>query len=78
MGSAGLTRSTPGASISWDLPMKPRLSQRLQFSLVYLLVGAIVLSLLQSWLLAQPTVELTMSDFQIGRASCRERVYVLV
>src|SRR5262245_2786267 len=43
--------------------MKPRLSQRLQFSLVYLLVGAIVLSLLQSWLLAQPTVELSMSDF---------------
>jgi cell division protease FtsH len=43
--------------------MKPRLSQRLQFSLVYLLVGAIVLSLLQSWLLAQPTVELTMSEF---------------
>jgi cell division protease FtsH len=43
--------------------MKPRLSQRLQFSLVYLLVGAIVLSLLQSWLLAQPTVDLTMSEF---------------
>jgi cell division protease FtsH len=43
--------------------MKPRLSQRLQFSLIYLLVGAIVLSLLQSWLLAQPTVELTMSEF---------------
>ncbi len=43
--------------------MKPRLSQRLQFSLVYLLVGVLVLSLLQSWLIAPRTVSLTMSDF---------------
>src|SRR5712691_10252987 len=35
--------------------MKPRLSQRFQFSLVYVLVAAIVLSLLQSWLLAPPS-----------------------
>jgi cell division protease FtsH len=43
--------------------MKPRLSQRLQFSLVYVLVAAIILSLLQSWLLAPRTVELPMSKF---------------
>jgi cell division protease FtsH len=43
--------------------MKPRLSQRLQFSLVYLLVGAVVLSFLQSWLLAPRTVPLSMSEF---------------
>src|SRR3989442_8979895 len=43
--------------------MKPRLSQRFQFSLVYVLVGALVLSLLQSWLLAPRTVEIPMSKF---------------
>jgi cell division protease FtsH len=43
--------------------MKPRLSQRFQFSLVYVLVAAIVLSILQSWLLAPRTVELPMSKF---------------
>jgi cell division protease FtsH len=43
--------------------MKPRLSQRLQFSLVYVLVAAVILSLLQSWLLAPRTVELPMSQF---------------
>ncbi len=43
--------------------MKPRLSQRWQFSLVYLLVGALVLSILQSWLIAPRTVSLTMSEF---------------
>jgi cell division protease FtsH len=43
--------------------MKPRLSQRLQFSLVYVLVAAVILSLLQSWLLAPRTVELPMSEF---------------
>ncbi len=60
--------------------MKPRLSQRLQFSLVYLLVGALVLSLLQSWLLAPRTVELSMSKFlellrqgQIERVALTER-----
>jgi cell division protease FtsH len=41
----------------------PRLSQRLQFSLVYLLVGAVVLSFLQSWLIAPRTVTLSMSEF---------------
>jgi cell division protease FtsH len=60
--------------------MKPRLSQRLQFSLVYLLVGALVLSLLQAWLLAPRTVELSMSKFlellrqgQIERVALTER-----
>src|ERR1700675_4707097 len=43
--------------------MKLRLSQRFQFSLVYVLVAAVVLSLLQSWLLAPRTVELPMSKF---------------
>ncbi len=43
--------------------MKPRLSQRIQFSLVYVLVAALILSLLQSWLLAPRTVELPMSKF---------------
>ncbi len=43
--------------------MKPRLSQRLQFSLAYVLVVAVVLSLLQSWLLAPRPVELPMSKF---------------
>jgi cell division protease FtsH len=43
--------------------MKPRLPQRLQFSLVYVLVGALVLSVLQSWLLAPRIVEIPMSKF---------------
>ena len=43
--------------------MKLRLTQRFQFSLVYVLVAAVVLSLLQSWLLAPRTVELAMSKF---------------
>jgi len=43
--------------------MKPRLSQRLQFSLAYVLVGTLVLLLLQSWLLAPRPVELPMSKF---------------
>ena len=43
--------------------MKPRLSQRIQFSLAYVLVAAVVLLMLQSWLLAPRTVELSMSKF---------------
>jgi len=55
--------------------MKPRLSQRLQFSLVYLVVGVIVLSLLQSWLTAPQTVELPMSKFlELLRQGQIERV----
>jgi cell division protease FtsH len=60
--------------------MKPRLSQRFQFSLVYVLVAAIVLSLLQSWLLAPRSVELPMSKFlellrggQIEKVALTER-----
>jgi cell division protease FtsH len=57
--------------------MKPRLSQRIQFSLVYVLVAALVLSLLQSWLLAPRTVELPMSKFlELLRADKIERVAV--
>jgi cell division protease FtsH len=55
--------------------MKPRLSQRLQFSLVYVLVAALILSLLQSWLLAPRTVELPMSKFlELVRAGKIEKV----
>src|ERR671935_2441553 len=55
--------------------MKPRLSQRLQFSLAYVLVAAVVLSFLQSWLLAPRTVELPMSKFlQLLRADRIEKV----
>ena len=35
--------------------MKPRLTQRIQFSLAYALVVVLLLSLLQSWLLAPRT-----------------------
>ena len=57
--------------------MKPRLSQRIQFSLAYVLVAALVLSLLQSWLLAPRTVELPMSKFlELLRADKIERVAV--
>src|SRR5882724_3075927 len=43
--------------------MKPRLNQRIQFSLAYVLVAAMVLLLLQSWLQAPRTVEIPMSKF---------------
>ena len=43
--------------------MKPRFSQRIQFSLAYALVVVLLLSLLQSWLLAPRTIELPMSEF---------------
>jgi cell division protease FtsH len=55
--------------------MKPRLSQRIQFSLAYVLVAAIVLSFLQSWLLAPRSVELPMSKFlELLRADKIEKV----
>ena len=55
--------------------MKPRLSQRIQFSLAYALVVVVLLSLLQSWLLAPRTIELPMSKFlEILRADKVERV----
>jgi cell division protease FtsH len=55
--------------------MKPRLSQRLQFSLIYVLVAAVILSILQSWLLAPRTVDLPMSKFLgLLRADKIERV----
>jgi cell division protease FtsH len=57
--------------------MKPHLSQRLQFSLAYVLVAALVLSLLQSWLLAPRTVELPYSKFlELLRADKIEKVAV--
>ena len=55
--------------------MKQHLSHRIQFSLAYVLVAAIVLSLLQSWLLAPRTVELPMSKFlDLVRADKIEKV----
>src|SRR5687767_821340 len=60
--------------------LKPHLSQRIQFSLAYVLVAAVVLSFLQSWLLAPRTVEIPMSKFlellrenKIERVSLTER-----
>src|ERR671918_660933 len=43
--------------------MKPRFSQRIQFSLAYALVVVLLLSLLQSWLLAPRSVEIPYSKF---------------
>jgi cell division protease FtsH len=55
--------------------MKPRFSQRIQFSLAYALVVVLLLSLLQSWLLAPRTVELPMSKFlELLRSDRIERV----
>ncbi|HEU4368348.1 MAG TPA: ATP-dependent zinc metalloprotease FtsH, partial [Methylomirabilota bacterium] len=55
--------------------MKPRFSQRIQFSLAYALVVVLLLSLLQSWLLAPRTIELPMSKFlELLRSGQVERV----
>jgi cell division protease FtsH len=55
--------------------MKPHLSQRIQFSLAYVLVAAVVLSFLQSWLLAPRSVEIPMSKFlELLRSDTIERV----
>jgi cell division protease FtsH len=43
--------------------MKPNTTQRIQFSLIYVLVGAVILSVLQSWFVAPRTVEIPMSKF---------------
>src|SRR5439155_309221 len=57
--------------------MKPRMSQRIQFSLAYLLVAVIVLSFLQSWLLAPRTIEIPMSKFfELLKADEVEKVAV--
>src|SRR2546428_3861680 len=55
--------------------MKPRLNQRIQFSLAYVLVAAMVLLLLQSWLQAPRTVEIPMSRLlDLVRADKVEKV----
>jgi cell division protease FtsH len=55
--------------------MKPRLTQRIQFSLAYALVVVLLLSLLQSWLLAARSVEISYSKFlELLRADRIERV----
>ena len=43
--------------------MKFPVKQKTQFSLVYLLIAVLVLSFVQSWLLAPQTVEIPMSKF---------------
>ena len=55
--------------------MKPRLNQRIQFSLAYVLVAAMVLLLLQAWLQAPRTVEIPMSRSEERRVGkeCRSR-----
>ena len=55
--------------------MRPRLNQRIQFSLAYVLVAAMVLLLLQSWLQAPRTVEIPMSKFlELVRSDKVEKV----
>src|SRR5690349_13774404 len=55
--------------------MRPRLNQRIQFSLAYVLVAAMLLLLLQSWLQAPRTVEIPMSKFlELVRADKIEKV----
>src|SRR5439155_25944921 len=56
----------PGASASMRVTapsMKLPVKQKTQFSLIYLLIAVLVLSLVQSWLLAPRTVEIPMSKF---------------
>jgi cell division protease FtsH len=43
--------------------MKRPIRQKTQFSLVYILIAAVVLSVVQSWLLAPQTVDIPMSQF---------------
>src|SRR3989449_847257 len=55
--------------------MKFPVRQKTQFSLVYLLIAVVVLSLVQSWLLAPRTVEIPMSKFlQLVREGKVEKV----
>src|SRR5436309_10466142 len=55
--------------------MRPRLNQRIQFSLAYVLVAAMVLLLLQSWFQAPRTVEIPMSKFlELVRSDKIEKV----
>ncbi len=57
--------------------MKLPVKQKTQFSLIYLLIGVIVLSVVQSWLLAPRTVEIPMSKFlALVREGKVERVSV--
>jgi cell division protease FtsH len=57
--------------------MKLPVKQKTQFSLVYLLIAVLVLSLVQSWLLAPRTVEIPMSKFlTLVREGKVERVSV--
>ncbi len=55
--------------------MKLPVRQKTQFSLIYLLIAVVVLSLVQSWLLAPRTVEIPMSKFlQLVREGKVEKV----
>jgi len=55
--------------------MRLPVRQKTQFSLIYLLIAVVVLSLVQSWLLAPRTVEIPMSKFlQLVREGKVEKV----
>jgi cell division protease FtsH len=57
--------------------MKPNTSQRLQFSLIYVLVAIVILIVLQNLLLAPRTVEIAMSKFlELVRAGQIESVQI--
>ena len=57
--------------------MKLPVKQKTQFSLIYLLIGVVVLSVVQSWLLAPRIVEIPMSKFlALVREGKVERVSV--
>ncbi len=57
--------------------MKSPIKQRAQFSIVYVILALIVLSLFQSWLVAPRTVEIPMSRFlQLVREDKVEKVFL--
>jgi cell division protease FtsH len=57
--------------------MKRPIRQKTQFSLIYVLIAAVVLSIVQSWLVAPQTVEIPMSRFlAIVREDKVDKVYL--
>jgi hypothetical protein len=57
--------------------MKRPIRQKTQFSLIYVLIAAVVLSVVQSWLVAPQTVDIPMSRFlAMVREEKVEKVYV--
>ena len=57
--------------------MKPPIKRKTQFSIVYLILAVLVISLVQSWLLAPSTVEIPISRFlQLVREDKVEKVFL--